>query len=163
MTRQLKIIYLKPLGGYKTELRSDTLWGLLCWGIRHLYGEKRLESFLSSYTEGSPEWIISSTFPYKQDGNRRIPFFPKPFLPDTNQVSGVSEKERLRLRKQVKKMFWLEQTDFEKTLKGELKQADFIEQAKQEIPSDTTKVPPREQRSITMHNNLRFADFKIRF
>jgi CRISPR-associated protein Csm4 len=155
MTRQLKIVYLKPLSGYKTSLRSDTLWGLLCWGIRHLYGEQRLETFLDSYTEGgSPEWIISSTFPYKHDGKKRIPFFPKPFLPDAKEESSISEKDKLRLRKKVKKMSWLEHSDFEKTLKGDLSQKDFLEQAQEEIPSDASKIPPKEHRTISMHNKI---------
>ena len=162
MTRQLKIVYLKPLSGYKTSLRSDTLWGLLCWGIRHLYGEQRLEAFLRSYTEGSPEWIISSTFPYKHDGKKRIPFFPKPFLPDTATSIDISEKDKLRLRKKVKKMSWLEHSDFEKTLKGELTQKDFLEQAQQEIPLDASKVPPKvytfEQSRIMRNLSLKLDD-----
>ena len=142
MARQLKIVYLKPLSGYKTSLRSDTLWGLLCWGIRHLYGEPRLEAFINSYTEGSPEWIISSTFPYKQDSSEKIPFFPKPFLPDPTEASEMSEKERLRLRKQIKKTAWLDCTDFKETLQGKLSQKDFLERARLELLAEKLKVKP---------------------
>lgn len=77
-----KIVYLQPQAGYKSALRSDTLWGMLCWAIRQVYGETRLQSFLTSYLspEHTPEFIISSAFPYKQTDEERICYFPRPIM-----------------------------------------------------------------------------------
>lgn len=62
------IVYLYPQGTYRTPLRSDTLWGMICWGIRAVYDEKTLKNFLETYQQedASPELIISSTFPWLQ-------------------------------------------------------------------------------------------------
>lgn len=148
MTRLSKIVYLKPVSGYKTPLRSDTLWGLLCWGIRHLYGEERLETFIKSYndTEGVPELIISSTFPYHQDKEgKKTLFFPKPSVPPSEQGSddkSISEKIKMRLQKAENKIAWIEQANFE----------DILKTGK--APKKASKKPPKEQHEISMHNKI---------
>jgi len=77
----MKIVYLRPKSGFITELRSDTLWGLICWGIRNVFGNTALERVLESFIENIPEFLISSAFPYKKYGNEIIQYFPKPILP----------------------------------------------------------------------------------
>ncbi|RMG73182.1 MAG: CRISPR-associated protein Csm7, partial [Bacteroidetes bacterium] len=36
------VVYMKPRSGFRGSLRSDTLWGTLCWAMRLLYGETAL-------------------------------------------------------------------------------------------------------------------------
>lgn len=64
---------VRPLSAFGTPLRGDTLFGQLCWAIRHRLGETRLERLLDGYTEGRPFLIVSDAFP---DG-----FLPRPELP----------------------------------------------------------------------------------
>lgn len=77
----MRIVYLKPKSGFITELRSDTLWGLICWGIRNVFGNSTLERVLKSFNKNNPEFLISSAFPYKESENEIIKYFPKPILP----------------------------------------------------------------------------------
>jgi CRISPR-associated protein Csm4 len=106
------IFYLKPSGNFKTPLRSDTLWGQLCWAIRMLYGETELNEMLTAYEEGDESaqkekcFFISSAFPFLQK-NREKPvlFFPKPLqpVPSTEELNVKSFPEAiLKLRKQKK-------------------------------------------------------------
>lgn len=70
-------IFLKPTSTYKTPLRSDTLWGAICWGIRRISGEQGIKEFLESYQkEDGP--VLSSAFPYKVVDGRKKLFFPVP-------------------------------------------------------------------------------------
>lgn len=104
----MKIIYLKPLGGYATPLRSDTLWGLLCWGIRHLWGEDELADFIQKCNAGEPPFVISSTFPCKRYNKDWIPFFPNPLpFPDECDVELNEARINAKLRKQYRRAFAL--------------------------------------------------------
>ena len=126
----MKIIYLKPLSGYATTLRSDTLWGMLCWGIRHLWGETELDNFLDACIAGKPPFVISSTFPYKypfdmatqQYRQERMPYFPNPLLfPGGHDDDGHKALKNARLRKDYKKkMALVNRDDFADILEGKL-------------------------------------------
>lgn len=127
----MKIIYLKPLSGYATPLRSDTLWGLLCWGIRHLWGEDGedgLAAFLDASNRGAPPFVVSSTFPCKKYGERWIPFFPNPLpFPDTQEEDVEKALTSAELRKKYKKAFtYVNLDDFKKILNGEPLAAELL-------------------------------------
>lgn len=124
----MKIIYLIPQGGYVTDLRSDTLWGMLCWGVRYLWGGPELEKFIKRAASNQPEFVITSTFPFKQHGTERIPFFPNPLLlppsvPETVVNNTLSE---VRARKELKDVEWLGLEDFEAALYGKLSSEDLL-------------------------------------
>jgi CRISPR-associated protein Csm4 len=146
----MKIVWLKPKSGYVTDLRSVTLWGTICWGIRYLFGEEKLEKgFIRRCKDpgSKPDFVISSAFPFKQHGTERILFFPNPLLhtDDTSDVDeyfqqalkehgvsdGLKNIERAlviyRLRKKLKKIEFLCQSDFELMLKGELTANHLLE------------------------------------
>ncbi len=57
---KLSFQILSPL---MTPLMADTLWGIICWGIRYFDGEKALKGFLSAYETSSPPLILSDPFP----------------------------------------------------------------------------------------------------
>ncbi len=120
----MKIIYLYPQGGFKTELRSDTLWGLICWAIRNIYGNEELENFIQSYNTDKPEFIISSTFPFLQENNVITEFFPRPLLPAkafdlNNQKKDISENIReATARKKFKKLIYINKQTFEDIING---------------------------------------------
>lgn len=131
----MKIIYLTPLSGYATTLRSDTLWGMLCWGIRHLWGAAKLDQFLDACAAGNPPFVISSTFPYKYPYDiaakryrqERMPFFPNPLLsPDGHDDDPDEALKNARLRKPYKaKMAFVNHEDFASILQGALTAKDL--------------------------------------
>lgn len=121
----MKIIYLKPLSGYATPLRSDTLWGLLCWGIRHLWGDEGKEgltAFLDACIKSNPPFVVSSTFPCKRYNKGWIPFFPNPLpFPDGHDEDIADAVINAKLRKKYKKAFsYVNLDDFTNILQGSL-------------------------------------------
>lgn len=123
----MKIIYLKPLSGYATPLRSDTLWGMLCWGIRYLWGEQELIDFIEAANAGNPPFVVSSTFPCKKYGKDWIPFFPNP-LPFPGECDSKKEEALInaQLRKKYKKTFaYVNLEDFSSILLGTLTAKDL--------------------------------------
>ncbi|MFN3370890.1 MAG: hypothetical protein ACK4Z0_05115 [Sphingomonadaceae bacterium] len=64
---------LRPQAAFGTPLRGDTLFGQLCWAIRHRRGEARLAALLEGYTAGRPFLVASDAFP--------AGFLPRPELP----------------------------------------------------------------------------------
>ena len=144
----MKIIYLKPLSGYATPLRSDTLWGMLCWGIRYLWGEKELTSFLEDSKAGKPPFVITSTFPYKQYGKAWIPFFPNP-LPFPNEQDDKKQEALVnaQLRKKYKKEFaYVNFDDFSEILNGKLT-AKQLRQRLREIHDEEERLKQEAKRT----------------
>ncbi|MBW6480338.1 MAG: type III-A CRISPR-associated RAMP protein Csm4 [Bacteroidales bacterium] len=118
-------IYLYPQAGFNTELRSDTLWGMICWGIRNIYGQMALEEYIDSCLTGVPEFIISSAFPFKESDHGKEHFVPRPILP-SGTYEDVSEKLTKREAiikstqdKSSKKKQYIGIEDFEKLANGE--------------------------------------------
>lgn len=88
------IIHLAPRSGYEISLHSDTLFGAICWGIRMLFGEKRLVAILEEYNTTHPPFLLSSAFPCKLDGDEYQYFLPKPCLKPipVDELQTFSEK-----------------------------------------------------------------------
>lgn len=121
----MKIIYLYPETGFNTELRSDTLWGIICWGIRNVYGIEDFEKFLGSYFSGNPDLIISSAFPMVQRKDSTTLFLPKPSFrtkPYFDPSGMFTRREIINksaLDKENKKKPYIELGDFIKIIHGE--------------------------------------------
>jgi len=64
-------IYFNLMSSLRTPFHADTIFGHLCWALRYLKGEKRLNEWLDSFNT-SPT-LISNAFP---EGS-----FPRPMLP----------------------------------------------------------------------------------
>jgi len=135
----MKIVYLEPQSSFRNNLRSDTLWGLICWGIKTVFSEQKLEEFIDKHKEKPVK--ISSVFPYKREGNedksdgQKKRFFPRPILQPLNlnhffESNGIDKKsERAQYiadLKKFKKIKYVEESIFEKFLKGELNETDFF-------------------------------------
>jgi CRISPR-associated protein Csm4 len=125
---KMKAIRLRSESAFRTDLRSDTLWGLICWGIRMVYGNERLKKFLEAYKEqGQPPLLLSSAFPYVKDENGGFEYFlPTPlFLPQAEGMrKGGSIEERkaeATERKKLKKVKWLPKRHFEELLAADNK------------------------------------------
>ena len=116
------VVYLKPRTTYRPVMKSDTLWGALCWGIRMLYGTNKLQQFISGYQSDEPQvapFYISSAFPYYQrHASHPVLYLPRPLelleleeIPDNSSYETV--KKAMRDRKDTEKVNPLKQDVFE--------------------------------------------------
>ena len=73
MTSTLLKLTLQPQSPFITPLASDTLFGQLCWAIRHRFGEAKLTQLLDGYTESQPFVVLSTALPRG--------YLPRPTVP----------------------------------------------------------------------------------
>ncbi|MEM3028396.1 MAG: type III-A CRISPR-associated RAMP protein Csm4 [Candidatus Bathyarchaeia archaeon] len=93
-------------------IRSDTLFGALCWAIRHTQGNDELEGLLNLFRESRPPFLLSSTFPWIAFNDERIFFLPKPKKPlYSGKEAGIAKEE--------KKVSFLQREIFEKAIASE--------------------------------------------
>lgn len=85
---------LRPLSAFGTPLAGDTLFGQLCWTLRHQLGNGRLNGLLEGYTRGQPFAVISDAIPI---GHVPLPSVPSEFWQKTPDAD----------RKQLKRKRWL--------------------------------------------------------
>ncbi len=88
------ILDVTPESAFGTPLVGDTLFGQLCWALRHRFGMERLEQILQGYTEADPFLVVSDAFPRG--------YVPRPALP-LHRFRPVPGEDR----KQVRKRRWL--------------------------------------------------------
>jgi CRISPR-associated protein Csm4 len=148
----MHIIYLLPRSGYVTDLRSDTLWGSICWGIKHLWGDDELKKVLDSYISGAtPEFVISSAFPFKFQNGKRIPFFPNPLKTVSKPVDSHNDVKSIltehRLRKKLKGVQYLGLEDFQDALQGILTEEQLLTRLREEHENKINfdKIPNRKE------------------
>ena len=94
---------LAPLTAFGTPLAGDTFFGQLCWTLRHLYGNQRLNTLLDGYTAGHPFAVVSDGLPHG--------FIPLPSLPGSFWTQHNSDD-----RKALKKKRWLPIEELESPL-----------------------------------------------
>lgn len=133
----MKIVYLKPLSSFTGQMRSDTIWGLLCWGIRNIYGEEGVKKFIESHLDGTSVVKVSSAFRYygtgaEGDKAEITLLFPKPQLPTftwAKITAGKSKAQKLETYaslKKYKKKKYLTKTELEDVLTGKLNDEDLF-------------------------------------
>lgn len=93
---------LQPATAFGTPLAGDTLFGQLCWALRHRLGNERLNELLIGYTQNQPFAVVSDPFPQG--------FLPLPSLP-----SGFWQDSAVD-RKTLKKKRWIAIEDIEAPL-----------------------------------------------
>lgn len=123
------IVYLDPVGagGFRAPLRSDTLWGALCWAIRMVKDEKTLIEVLNNYAH-NPDgaFYLSSAFPYETEEDGKMHFFPAPLRPankpaeiEVNENYPEETKLDARNAKKIDKLpEFLPKSSFEYLIKG---------------------------------------------
>jgi CRISPR-associated protein Csm4 len=102
-------IKIKPLSGFGTPLKGDTLFGHFCWQIindEKLCG-KSLERLLENY-QTSPFIVFSSAYPMLYIENKCYYAFKTPDIPP-EKVFNLPEdkKERIKKRKELKAKKWM--------------------------------------------------------
>lgn len=95
---------LRPLSAFGTPLAGDTLFGQLCWTLRHQLGNARLNELLQGYTSGQPFAVVSDALPAAH--------VPLPHVPsDQWRRSAAANAPD---RKALKKKKWLPLADLAK-------------------------------------------------
>lgn len=95
---------LSALSAFGTPLAGDTLFGQLCWTLRHQFGNARLNELLHGYTTGKPFAVLSDALP--------AGYVPLPNVPsDAWQKSNSTDASD---RKALKKKKWLPFTELAK-------------------------------------------------
>jgi CRISPR-associated protein Csm4 len=89
-------IRLQARTAFATPFQGDTLFGQLCWGLRHGWGEARLRELLTGYTAGQPFLVVSDAFP--------AGYLPLPALPSRYWAGEAADPSR---RKELKRQIWL--------------------------------------------------------
>lgn len=152
------VVYLTPHSAFLPQLRSDTLWGMLCWAMRMVHGEKRLEQMLESYHEGEPELLISSAFLWHRDeqGHKQHTF-PRPtWRPDSPNLPRAEAMQRMSLYKRLKSIGTLPEKPFLDLLQGTLGHSlPELETAleRQQQTSGLQPLPSYDVDSVT-HNTI---------
>jgi CRISPR-associated protein Csm4 len=67
------IATLRPLSPFATPLRGDTLFGQICWALKHRHGRARLEACLEGYLQDDPFLVVSDPLPSG--------YLPRPSVP----------------------------------------------------------------------------------
>lgn len=85
---------LKPKSFFSTIFSSDTIFGIICWYVRHLEGEDALVAMLRDF-EKEPPFLITSLLP---NG-----YLPRPLLP----FSMKDDVDEINRNKKMKKVKWI--------------------------------------------------------
>jgi len=123
-------VYLTPSSSLSTELRSDTLWGLLLVAIRYVLGESRADEVARECAQGQPPFVVSSAMKFAVKGLDRLCWLPRPIL-HPYPMDIKSEADLVRLKK-AKKSNFLPQDQWEKLINGELTENQLISELLEE-------------------------------
>lgn len=83
---------LRPLAAFGTPLAGDTLFGQLCWTLRHQLGNARLQALLDGYCAGRPFVVVSDAMP---SGHVPLPTLPS----STWEGSDNADRKALKKRR----------------------------------------------------------------
>ncbi|MBF0283836.1 MAG: CRISPR-associated protein Csm7 [Magnetococcales bacterium] len=86
------LLTLQPLTAFATPPHGDTLFGQLCWALRHRMGETWLSERLRGYADGDPFLVVSDLLP--------AGYWPRPALPPAEGADDKEEKKRNWLPRQ---------------------------------------------------------------
>ena len=95
---------LRPLSALGTPMAGDTLFGQLCWTLRHQHGNDRLNTLLQGYTHCQPFAVVSDALPQGH--------VPLPSLPSSLWAKDPHHADR----KSLKKKRWLRLSDMPEKL-----------------------------------------------
>ncbi len=135
---------LQPQSAFGSQLKGDTLFGQLCWAIRHECGGEVLSQLLADYTNSQPFAVVSDAFPKG--------FLPKPTLPDRFFDAVPSEN-----RKEARKKIWFPLDDLSKLPLNQWLQTnvtDSVAYGCHQDEEEQDKQRPCLSRTPQMHNQI---------
>jgi CRISPR-associated protein Csm4 len=113
-----------------TPWQADTIFGHLCWRLRHNQGDKTLSNFLEWFLAGQPALLLSDGFPDE--------LLPKPLLFALPRSEGIGAFDQA---KETKKQVFLSRKDFTRAIHGDL----FIPEKQDEKVDGTLRIDVRNQ------------------
>lgn len=135
-----EVIYIKPISAFPFPLHSDTLFGAICYGMKELFGEDEVKGL------DKPKFLLSSAFPFLEQDNKKIHFFPKIIFPPKKISTELMDNAKI-----YKKARFIHESLFNKLLDGELSEEDVISNI------DDYKV----KNGILMPRNIDYMIFRI--
>lgn len=109
------LVYLKPRS-FLPSLHSDTIFGAIIYSLTQLYPDE-IEEIISPFLDGTPPFLISSSFPYIEAGKERLRLYPKIFERPHYDPENMKELKRVR---------FVEESIFRKWAAGELNEEKII-------------------------------------
>lgn len=113
-------VNLTPYGSITNIPDSQTLFGSICWAIRDLYGEKKLEELLDTFEINKNRFVISSVF---MDGLFKAPIIIWATLEELIEIGrrvGVQGSALSKRSKDLKKIEYFTERVFREYLDGKL-------------------------------------------
>lgn len=80
------IVYINPISLFP-ELHSDKIYGAILATMNELY-PFMMDEVLKKFRSYNPPFLISSAFPFINNGNRKIRFYPKVFINEEIEYDG---------------------------------------------------------------------------
>lgn len=152
---QIKLSPKSPFQGFPS---SDTLFGAICWGIRWIYSSKTLVDILNDF-EKHPKFIISSAFPYFENGTNNLPFYPKPINSglSADEINEMAETKKEKVNiitkyKRFKKSEFVSASLFEKTINGTSEKNLFQEYLNGKIQLENKLLLGKDEHSVFFSN-----------
>jgi len=121
-------IKFKAKSWFSTEWQADTIWGHLCWEMKHLHGERKLVDFIASYNTQQPPLLVSNGFPDD--------LLPRPILPQVpldSKAELAQQKEQLKRQKDAKEVTYFNHEEFNRVLKGGIVYPSLKAKVKQRV------------------------------
>jgi len=109
---------ITPTSFFASKLQGDSIFGQMCWMIKFIYGNNKLEELLNDY-KVNPFMIVSDGMPND--------YFPKPTLPPYLLNEDINQK------KLNKKKLWLSLEDLQKGNFNFAKTSEEIDYAQKEF------------------------------
>ncbi len=121
----MKAIHLKPSSPFKDPFpHSDTLFGALSWGVRHVFGEETLTNLLADFKKGEPPFKISSLFPYHEETY----YLPTPKIPTFTKENPDDFQDMWEI-KENKKLKWVTAQNFDEFVHGKKEVETILEES----------------------------------
>ncbi len=130
-------VRLSPISSFQAFPASDTLFGAICWGIKRLYGDEKLQEALKDFDKGNPQFVLSSAFPLlKNEKGISLAFYPKPINEGlkVKDIEEIAQREKnfkkamvdvIREYKKFKKAEYLSESLFKDVLNGRTERSIF--------------------------------------
>jgi len=143
-------ITIKPVSGFGTPLKGDTIFGHICWQAAYdsnLFGGRTIDQLLSDY-KANPFLVISSAFVKVGKNGKIIRVLKRPDMPLSSlfDFQGKSKKEIIKERKVLKSKRWMKIPDRGRI--ESLKKIDYISDSElaEELILSSTEEGQREAR-----------------
>jgi CRISPR-associated protein Csm4 len=112
-------VYLRPKSPFPDTVPSDTLFGAICCGFEELYEKDKVDALLNSK---KPPFLISSAFPFVENGGEQEHFFPKLVVEPAEIDVNLFDKA-----KKYKKVVFIHERIFNEWIRGEVSELGLIE------------------------------------